>query len=90
MVKKIQHKHVFMVPRQFSMVIFTDDNASIFFAGGRWQILYHTSFGHVYVLPLAWIFQHRQIRDVITTGIDVWAQNAQRRGGGPYIRRDAD
>jgi len=41
---------------------------------------------HVYVLPLAWIFLtpsgHRQIRDVITTGIDVWAQNAERRGGG--------
>ena len=25
---------------------------------------------------------HRQIRDVITMGIDVWAQNAERRGGG--------
>jgi len=25
---------------------------------------------------------NRQIRDIITTGIDVWAQNAERRGGG--------
>jgi len=25
---------------------------------------------------------NRQIRDVITTGLDVWAQNAERRGGG--------
>ena len=24
---------------------------------------------------------NRQIRDVITTGIDVWAQNAEGRGG---------
>jgi len=31
---------------------------------------------------------HRQICD-ITTGIDVWAQNAE-GGGGPYIRRGAD
>jgi len=36
MVKEIQNKHMFMVPRQFSTVIFTDDNASVFFAGGRW------------------------------------------------------
>ena len=35
MVKKIQNKHMFMVPRQFSTVIFTDDSVSIFFAGGR-------------------------------------------------------
>jgi len=33
-----------MVPRQFSMVIFTDNNASIFFAAGRWEFLYNTSF----------------------------------------------
>ncbi len=36
MFKEIQNKHMFMVPRQFSTVIFIDDNASIFFAGGRW------------------------------------------------------
>ena len=36
MVKEIQNKHMFMVPRQFSIVIFIDDDASIFFAGGRW------------------------------------------------------
>jgi len=36
MVKEIQYKHMFMVQRQFSIVQFTDDNASIFFAGGRW------------------------------------------------------
>ena len=36
MVSEIQNKHMFMVQRQFSTVIFTDDNASIFFAGGRW------------------------------------------------------
>jgi len=35
MVKEIQNKYMFMVPRQFSMVIFTDDIPSIFFAGGR-------------------------------------------------------
>ena len=35
MVKEIQNKHMFMVPRQFSTVIFIDDNASIFFAGGE-------------------------------------------------------
>ena len=40
MVKEIQNKHMFLVPRQFSMVIFTYDNASIFFAGFFWfQIL---------------------------------------------------
>jgi hypothetical protein len=33
---------------------------------------------------------NRQIRDVITMGIDVWAQSAERRGDGPYIRRGAD
>jgi len=31
--KEIQNKHMFLVPRQFSTVIFTDDNAYIFFAG---------------------------------------------------------
>jgi len=31
MVKKIQHKHVFMVPRQFSTVTFTYDTDAIFF-----------------------------------------------------------
>ena len=35
MVKEIQNKHMFMFPSQFSKVIFTDDNASIFFGGGR-------------------------------------------------------
>jgi len=29
---------------QFSMVIFTDENDSIYFAGGRWKFLYHASF----------------------------------------------
>jgi len=32
MAEEIQNKLMFMVPRQFSMVIFTDDIASIFFA----------------------------------------------------------
>jgi len=36
MVKDIQIKHNFTAPRQFSTVIFTNDDASIFFAGGRW------------------------------------------------------
>ena len=36
MVKEIQNKNIFMVQRQFSTVIFTDDNASISFAEGRW------------------------------------------------------
>jgi len=36
MVKEIQNKHMYMVPRQFSTVLFTDDNASILFAEGRW------------------------------------------------------
>ena len=36
MLKEIQNKHMFMVPSQFSTVIFTDANASIFFAGGSW------------------------------------------------------
>jgi len=36
MVKEIQNKHKFMVPKQLSMAIFTDDNASIFFAAGSW------------------------------------------------------
>jgi len=40
MIKEIQNKHMFLVPRQFSTVIFTDDNASIFFAGFfQFQIL---------------------------------------------------
>ena len=33
MVKEIQNKQMILVPQQFSTVIFTDDNASIFFAG---------------------------------------------------------
>jgi len=36
MVKEIQNKHTFLVSRQFSTVIFADDNASIFFAGFFW------------------------------------------------------
>ena len=35
MVKEIHNKHMFMVPTYFSMVIFNDDNASIFFTGER-------------------------------------------------------
>jgi hypothetical protein len=44
MVKEILNKLMLIVSGQFSMVIFTDDNASIFFAGGRREFLYHTSF----------------------------------------------
>jgi len=44
MVKEIQNKHMFMVPRQFSTVIFTEDSASIFFAGEMIVSLSHILF----------------------------------------------
>jgi len=46
MVKEIQNKQMFMVPRWFSTVIFTDNNASIFFAGFfgfRFCVINHVS-----------------------------------------------
>jgi len=50
MVKEIQNKHMFMIQRQFSIVIFTDDNASISLLEGDDKFLYHTPFFSFQVL----------------------------------------